>query len=97
MTFLRCQINFLWPVALNLFLWTADHRELPSLIQTLTQPKQHLSSSLSHNPETATCDDVFTAPSSPSCEVSVSAGTEKRYPTRTNRGPPIYLRDYELK
>ena len=66
------------------------HSDLDTAITTL-------SSSLSHNPETATCDDVFKAPSSSSCEVSVSAGTEKCYPTRTNRDPPIYLRDYELK
>ena len=48
-------------------------------------------------PETVTGDDTFRAHSSSSCHISVHTNTEKHYPTRTNRGPLIYLRDYELK
>ena len=56
-----------------------------------------LSSSQSDIPETAASGDAFKTHPSSSCETSVPGSVEKRYPTRTNRGPPIYLRDYELK
>ena len=56
-----------------------------------------LSSSQLGIPETVSGDNTFRFHSSSSCEISVPTNTEKRDPTRTNRGPPIHLRDYELK
>lgn len=55
------------------------------------------SSSQSDIPETVTGDDTFGAHPSSSCEISIPTNLEESFPTRTNRGPLIYLRDYELK
>ena len=51
-------------------------------------------------PVPASIDDVLqlTVQSDSTCEVkSTPTCTGKRYPTRTTRGPPSYLKDYELK
>ena len=56
-----------------------------------------LSSSQSDIPETVTGDDTFRAHPSSSCEISIPTNMEKSSPTRINRAPLIYLRDYELK
>jgi len=56
-----------------------------------------LSSSRSDIPETVTGDNTFRAHPSSSCEISIPTNTEKSFPTRTNWGSLIYLRDYELK
>ena len=66
------------------------HSDLDTAMTTL--PSSQLDS-----PETVTGDDTFRAHSNSSCDISVPTNMEKRYPTRTNRGPTIYLRDYGLK
>ena len=66
------------------------HSDLDTAMTTLPSSQLDI-------PETVTGDDTFRAHSSSSCDISVPTNMEKRYPTRTNRSPPIYLRDYELK
>lgn len=56
------------------------------------------SSSMPTIPVPAGIDDVLTVQPDSTCEVkSTPTCTGKHYPTRTTRGPPSYLKDYELK
>lgn len=56
------------------------------------------SSSLPAIPVPTGIDDALTVQPDSTCEVkSTPACTGRRYPTRATRGPPSYLKDYELK
>ena len=56
-----------------------------------------LTSPLPENSDSADVDDTLLVHPSFSSENLVSTNTEKLYPTRATRRPPIYLKDYELK
>jgi len=56
------------------------------------------SSSMPAIPAPASIDDALTVQPDSTCEVQATPRcTEKRYPTKTTRGPPSYFKDYELK
>lgn len=52
-------------------------------------------SSLLDIPESANIDDALLVHPNSACEIPTSTCTEKRYPTRSTRGPPSYLKDYK--
>ena len=56
-----------------------------------------LTSPLPENSDSADVDNTLLVHPSFSGENLVYTNTEKRYPTRATRRPPIYLKDYELK
>ena len=66
-----------------------SHSDLDTAMTTLPSSQLDI-------PETVSGDDTFRAHSSSSCDISVPTNVGTRYPTRTNRGPPINLRDFEV-